>query len=79
MMHGVVKIVLGTIYEPRFLRVSHGFHLDHLCYATFRHIKQDECFIKWNFPRMEKDADSVVGSGDWAFSASHEDLTCFGQ
>ncbi len=38
-----------------------------------------ECFIKWNFPRMEKDADSVVGWGDWAFSASHEDLTCFGQ
>jgi hypothetical protein len=28
---------------------------------------------------MEKDADSVVGWGDWAFSASHEDLTCFGQ
>jgi retron-type reverse transcriptase len=47
MMQGVIKIVLGTIYEPRFLRVSHGFHLDHLCYTTFKHIKQEWRRTPW--------------------------------
>jgi hypothetical protein len=40
MVHGAVNIVLGAIYGPRFLRVFHGFCLDHLCYTTFKQIEQ---------------------------------------
>jgi retron-type reverse transcriptase len=41
MVQGAMKIVLGAMYEPRYLRVSHGFHPNHLCYITFKQIKQE--------------------------------------
>jgi hypothetical protein len=33
---GTMKIMLGAIYEPRFLKASYGFRLDHLCYNTLK-------------------------------------------
>jgi retron-type reverse transcriptase len=49
--------VLGAIYEPRFLRASHGFRLDHLCYTAFRQIKQ-----KWRgTPWIKQKAKSKKG------------------
>jgi quinol-cytochrome oxidoreductase complex cytochrome b subunit len=31
----------GVIYEPKLLKVSHGFRLDHLCYTALKQIKQE--------------------------------------
>jgi retron-type reverse transcriptase len=47
MVQGAVKIVSGDIYEPRFLKASHGFCLDHLCYTVFRQIKREWIETPW--------------------------------